>query len=144
MVNRRAGFSLVELAITLAILALLLLVGASLTTTWVQRAKVGEAKSKLLQAYGSAVAVAQRNAVGIALPGVAAAVKVVGQNLMVCSGKATDCTAQVSTWKAELPSNTSVSIGGAQALEFDNTGAASISPTYAITSGNQSESGTLR
>lgn len=151
MVRKRAGFSLVELMITLAILAFLLLVGASLTVSWANGARVQEAKSKLQQAYGMAVAIAQRNSVGAALSGEAAAVKLSAQALMVCSGRATDCTTETASWKAELPGNTTVSIGGAsaaagaaQTLAFDNTGAASTATTYSITCGNKNESGTLR
>jgi len=137
--------------VTIAILAILASVGVGLTSAWIQGAKVHEAKTKLTQSFGMAVAIAQRNSTGAALSDAAASLKLSGQDLIVCSGAPASCTSGSSAqqWKATLPNNTSVSIGGAssgsdQTLSLDNTGAALSSAGYVIKNGSVSEKGTLQ
>lgn len=158
MVKPVSGFSVIELMVTLMILAFLVLLGASLSIGWVHRAKVNEAKSKLQQAYGMAMAIAQRNVGGVRGTTLAAGLKLSGQDLLVCSGNpaSENCTADnaVMRWKSILPSKTTMKINGStstiQTLALDNTGAprnenGSIAGTaYEITCGDESETGDLR
>lgn len=151
MVRKHTGFSLIEMMITIVILAILASVGVAFTSAWIQKARVHETRTKLIQSFGMAVAIAQRNSTGASLSDAAAGLKLSGQNLIVCSGNPASCTSGSSAqqWKATLPNNTSVSIGGAsvdsdQTLSLDNTGAALSSAGYVITNGSVSETGTLQ
>lgn len=148
MVNTRAGFSLIELLVTISILAILLAIGVPLTTTWVQRARVSEATSKLSQAYGLALALAQRNPNGSAQGAAAAGLKLVDQGVLVCAGDPTSCAAGSTAvkWKATFPSNAAVAIGasGVKTLALDNTGIPLATSDFTVSCGNESESGTLK
>lgn len=158
MVKAHLGFSLVELMVTVTILTLLMLLGASLSSAWIHRAKVHEAKTKVVQAYGMALALAQRNASGATGEAPAAGFKLNGGSLLVCAGdpEASGCTADNAAmrWKATLPNSTTVKINDStettQTLAFDNTGAArksdgAVAETkFEITCGSESETGYLR
>lgn len=141
------GFSLIELLVTLAIMAILMAVGVPLTSAWADSAKVNDAKGKLTQAYSMAKAIAQRNPSGISLPSAAAGLSIVSGTLLVCTGNpvATTCTAGGSTvkWQATLPAQTTVSIGGGTTLGFDNTGVPLAGTNFSIAYRSQNETGNL-
>lgn len=61
---KQQGFSLIELMITVALIALLALMGTSLSGGWVKSADRLEAEGDLTQALGRAQAAALRNAMG--------------------------------------------------------------------------------
>ena len=158
VVKSHSGFSLVELMVTVTILTLLVLLGASLSSVWVQRAKVHEAKTQLQQAQGIAAALAQRNAKGITGASIAAGFKVSGQSLLVCVGDPAGATCVASNatarWKSTLPAGVTIKLNDStdttQMLAFDNTGVARKSDgsvagsKFEITIGGQSETGYLR
>ena len=59
------GFTLIELMVTLAILALLLLVAAPLAGDWASGTRTHQGRATLVQAYAQAKALALRNPCGI-------------------------------------------------------------------------------
>ena len=151
MVRRAAGFTLVELMVTIAILVLLLLTSLPFTASWIHSARANEAKAKIIQGHGLAKALALRNPNKALVPGAAAGLKLDGLMLYVCSGNpaAETCGAGKSavTWQAVLLDNTEVSIGGAtgtsQTLSIDNTGLPLSVATYSVTYRSESETGKL-
>ena len=152
MVSKSIGFTLVEMMITILIMSLLLLAAVPFTTAWIQGARVNEAKSKLLQGYELARALAQRNPNGARAPAAAAGLKQEGLTLYVCLGDpATTATCAAGNsdvkWKAELPVNTSLVIGtgsgSSQTLGIDNTGRALTASNFTVTNGSQNDSGNL-
>lgn len=154
MVAKSAGFSLIELTITMAIMALLAGAAAPFTLSWVRAAKVSEAKSKLLQGYVLAKALAQRNPTGANAPAAAAGLRLENQTLFVCAGdpaNPNDCAATGVNmkWQTPLPPSTTIKIGtqGSQTLALDNTGLPLCMPlsesSYKIENGDQNETGDL-
>lgn len=148
MVER--GFSLIELVVTLAILAILLLMAVPFTTSWVQSARVNDAKSKLLQSYELARALAQRNPNDTRAPAVAAGIKVDGETLLVCLGNPAStatCVKDASAvkWWSALPAGTTVVVGtaGNTTLGLDNTGLPLSASNFTVTNGNVNETGSL-
>ena len=59
--SKAAGFSLIELVITLALVSFLLLMGGSLTSAWIDRSKVDNAAAMLKSATSFARSTALRN-----------------------------------------------------------------------------------
>lgn len=145
MVARQQGFSLVELGITLAVMAVLMGAAVPFTLSWVKSSRIADAKAKLQQAYDLSKALAQRNAVGAHAPEPAAGVKLDGNTLLVCGGDpATSSTCAASgaskvMWRATLPGDTTVSFGSSQVLGFDNTGLPLAGIDFTINSGGQRE-----
>lgn len=150
MVGRSAGFTLVELAVTLVILAIVMAAAAPFTVSWAQGARVMEAKTKLQQGYDLAKALAQRNAIGVNAPAVAAGLKLdmTALALFVCTGDpatSPTCVANGSNvvWHTTLPANTRITSGagsGNQTLGLDNTGTPLSGIHFTVTNGGQSES----
>lgn len=155
MVNnskKSPGFTLIELMITILIMSLLLLISVPFTAAWIQGARVNEAKSKLLQGYELARALAQRNPKGARAPAAAAGLKQVDLTLFVCPGDPATSTTCVDgnsdvKWRAELPANTSLVIGSGsgnnQTIGIDSTGNALAASNFTVTNGSQNESGNL-
>ncbi len=147
MVVRQRGFSLIELGITLAVMAVLMGAAAPFTMSWVKSTRIADAKAKLQQAYDLSKALAQRNAVGAHAPDPAAGVKLDGDTLLVCSGDPSvpsACAAGGASkvmWRTTLPVNTTISFGSSQVLGFDNTGLPLASTDFNIESGGQHEAG---
>lgn len=134
--------------VVVAIILILALMGSMLTASWVHSARVNEAKSKLLQGFEMARALAQRNPNATRLPNVAAGIKVDGDSLLVCLGDpvlsvcAKDAAAM--RWWSSMPANTTVVIGNeATSLGIDNTGMPLSTSTYSITNGSVNETGNL-
>jgi prepilin-type N-terminal cleavage/methylation domain-containing protein len=128
--RRQAGFSLVELMVTLAITSFLLMAAAPFAADGSASAQVKEANSKLRAAYGLAKAMAIRNPNGVLDGSYTAASLVVlndggKQNLFVCASDASS-SSNVSTcmngtpvsglstklWSAQFASAISLSAAG--------------------------------
>lgn len=120
---QQRGLTLIELMVTLVIMAFLLLVGISLGGDWVSGARTQKARSDLEQGWGMAKALALRNPCQT-LEGQAAAVLTLehsannGYQVRVdaVAGAAT-CSYLASrtlpTWSVVLPAGVQVSIDGA-------------------------------
>jgi type IV pilus assembly protein PilA len=105
-----AGLTLIELMVTLALLAFLLLIGLPLTRGWVQSAHQRDAAGMMIEGLGRAKALAMRNPLGLTSQSVPAAVAcLVGGNVSVvaASTNGVDCS-QAAIWDAQLPSDASV------------------------------------
>lgn len=120
----RTGFTLVEMLVVLAIMALLLLAAAPLTLHWVHGAHTAEAKSKLALAYEQAKALALRNpcsAYGtLAAATLKAELKGTTVHLTVLAGDAASTAAHCPflqarpnpQWQTDLPSGVALHIQG--------------------------------
>jgi type IV pilus assembly protein PilA len=152
MTERHRGFTLIELMVTIAIVALLALVSAPMALSWVNGARVADARAKLTQGFGKAKALALRNPGQVT--GAAAAASLVldaaGPKLRVCVGGAVRCTATAASlvWQVGLPAGVTITSvptsGGAAAawtsLEVDHNGiAAPLVGQFVATKGGQSE-----
>ncbi|AOY00669.1 prepilin-type N-terminal cleavage/methylation domain-containing protein [Jeongeupia sp. USM3] len=136
MVDGR-GFTLIELMITIAILALLLAVGVPFTQRWGQSARVQQVESTLKQGFAHAKAVALRNPTG-ATTGSAAVLRLEGDDLVVCEGAVT-CTTANAVWRGSKPTSTTISLNGLATtggLGFSNQGMATAS-SYTVSDGDE-------
>jgi type IV pilus assembly protein PilA len=105
-----AGLTLIELMVTLALLAFLILIGLPLTRGWVQSAHQRDAAGMMIEGLGRAKALAMRNPQGFTSQSVPAAVAclVAGQiSVVTASTNGVNCN-QASDWSAQLPSDASV------------------------------------
>ncbi|TBV09059.1 prepilin-type N-terminal cleavage/methylation domain-containing protein [Phytopseudomonas dryadis] len=118
MVNSR-GFSLVELLVTLALLAFLLMLAVPFTNTWSDSARLRDAENLLHQGIGRAKALALRNHHGMTGTRTAASLCLDGQsqrlNLYQASSAAqqADCSGAYGSpvWSAQLPKAATVKSG---------------------------------
>jgi type IV pilus assembly protein PilA len=104
------GISLVELLVTLALFAFLILLGVPLTHAWVQSAHQRDASGMLAEGLGRAKALALRNSQGVTdqtLP--VAAVCLMGGRIQVTTATKDGiaCATAVS-WSATLPFDASI------------------------------------
>jgi len=148
MVTRPHGFSLIELAITLALVGVLALMVGPFTINWLVLSDIQRAKGQLVQAHGVARAVALRNRPGLIGADAVVAIEVddTSKELRVIGCTRTGCDGE-PLWQAQLPRGISLSFdSGATAIELDNTGRL-ITVTgvvsYQISKGGQSEDGGL-
>jgi len=159
-VYKKLGLTLIELMVTIAILLLLLLTAIPLVDEWIYSAQTREARSKLIQAYGSAKALALRNPTKAILPNSAAGLRIVTSGttstLLVCKGNPTDTACAVNGTNFysafELPSNVGVAIAGVtatssapQIIGITNRGIPISTTTYTVSRGGiqNNESGIL-
>lgn len=104
------GLSLIELMVTLALLAFLLSVGLPLTSGWVQSAHQRDAVGMLTEALGRAKALALRNPQGLADQSQPVAVTCLGKStlsVVAASAKGVDCGVG-RAWAAQLPADASI------------------------------------
>lgn len=156
-----SGFSLIELLVTLAIVASVLVTAVPLGLGWVNRAKATEAGAQFQSLIIRAKAAAIQNAAGARDDsGVSATVCQSGTNIYIHSGTTTSCGTS-PLWTMAIPggSNTSIQLAGASfaCLLLNNVGlpvSGSISTTtcttvsaypvsYSVTTGGESVSSTL-
>ncbi len=99
MVTRRrmAGFTLMELMVTIAIMAFLLLAGLPFMNGWVDGVRQMQARNQLLDGIGQARALALRNPESLADDVPVAMLRMVGQEAQVVMGDA-----QRTVWTARL------------------------------------------
>ncbi|MBE1161863.1 pilus assembly FimT family protein [Dyella acidiphila] len=104
------GLSLIELMVTLALLAFLVMVGLPLTSAWVQSAHQRDAAGMLTEGLGRAKALALRNPQGLTDQSLPVAVTCLsGRNLSVVAADASgaDCS-QSQQWGMQLPTDASI------------------------------------
>lgn len=151
MVNKHhteAGFSLIELAITLLLVGLLAVMTVSFTIAWAHTADVQTAKGQLLQAYGMAKSVALRNRAAAAGndPVVSVRIDSAKNSLLLIECPASSNCSEQQLWSAQLPSGVSLTLdSGATSITLDNIGrlAAGNRVGYQIKKGEQIENGEL-
>ena len=146
------GFTLIELMVTLTILALLMVAAVPLATVWIDGARVQDAQSRLLQGYGVGKAIALRNPSKAQIPAAAAGIKLTSDGtLLACAGDpdASSCVPGDATvkWQAALPSGVTIVLGGnatMRTLGIDNTSLPLGIATFQIRKGNENAGGTLQ
>lgn len=150
--RRKAGFTLIEMMVTLAIMALLLLVGAPLGRAWVANAHIAQAESQLLQAYERTRALALRNPAGVTAPTTAATLCITNGNTLKVYQGAANCTTPSTTpiWSGSAATDTSLCTPAASTcpstsqLNLDNNGMSTSSLSYTVSAnGGTNASGTL-
>ena len=148
---KASGFTLVELLVTITILCLLLFAAVPLVNNWVYSAQTREARTKLVQAYGTAKALALRNpSQAGAPPAAAAGLRIVTtgsvSTLLVCKGDptATACAMGGTNlyWNAALPGNVGIVIAGVtatatapQTIGFTSRGIPTSGTSYTVSRG---------
>ena len=159
------GFTLIELMVTLAVLAMLLLATVPLAADWTYSAQTRDAHSKLVRSYGTAKALALRNPLGTQAGTQAAGLRLQLDGslvqLLVCMGDPADAstctpgnarvlaTAHYSSAVATTLGGTLLAAGTALTVALDNRGAlvpVSSSTAYTLTRGGSqnNETGTLQ
>lgn len=115
--RRLGGFSLVELLVVTAIVAVLVLVAMPFTRGWNDEASVAEGKSMFKRAVGKAQAVALRNPLGHDQSYPAAGVRLIRGVLIVCEGHpvSAGCSdgGSAMLWREALPSGVSIQVNDA-------------------------------
>ncbi len=114
------GFSLVELMVTLSIMAVLLMASVPFMKDWTYSRQIKDAQSKLLSAYGLAKSLALRNPDAVQSNLTAAGLKIETSGallqLYVCSGDpgSGNCASSGSSllWSANFPSAVELTLGG--------------------------------
>lgn len=110
------GFSLIEIMIVIAVIALVVLVAAPLTGNWVSDAKRIEAEAQLTQAVGRAKAAALRNHMAATGESPVTAICLSDSNLLTVlegtAGAAPSCASAGGTklWQAQLHKGISVKV----------------------------------
>ena len=107
------GFTLIEIAVVLAVTVSILLVSAPLTVSWADSARVTETRALLQQAHTRARAIALRNTAGAIGGAPAALVCMEANTLYVHQGVPSGCTVGAA-WQQEVPGGerTSITVGG--------------------------------
>ena len=158
------GFTLIELMVTLAVLAMLLLATVPLAADWIHSAQTRDAHGKLVRSYGTTKALALRNPLGAPAGTVAAGLRLEMDGavvrLLVCLGdpaNASSCTPGHTRVRAtaNYPATVSTALNGttlasgvALVVALDNRGALLLpaSTAYTLTRGGSqnNETGTLQ
>lgn len=108
--RRCAGLTLLELMITLALFAFLMLVGLPLTRAWVQSVHQRDAAGMVIEGLGRAKALALRNPQALTDQTLPAAVAclVSGQIRVAAAASSGATCSQSITWTTTLPSDATV------------------------------------
>ena len=159
------GFTLIELMVTLAILAMLLLMAAPLAADWVHGARTLQARGTLVQGFENAKALALRNPCAIGSGGTVVTFKASVQDGRIAlqsllEGDSSSCGfledfAQPDKTMPQqmlLPAGVSLQLGGQpvtsaapRQVTIDSRGMATSSSSFKLTQGGQQndEEGTL-
>ncbi|UVE17290.1 prepilin-type N-terminal cleavage/methylation domain-containing protein [Pseudomonas sp. LS44] len=153
--KRQAGFSLIELMITIALIGLLAMLAGPFTISWSNSAQVRDAEGVLSQGIARAKAHALRNRYGVidAQP-VAALCLDPNRRLSLHEAASADSPASCSSaqiWSAQLPAQVSVQTAGAtfSCLAFDSkamvlaSGGCSTNQSFALAAGSEHVTFTL-
>lgn len=130
MVSGHRGFTLVELMITLALIAIIAMAAVPYTASWIHAAQVQTTAANLEQAFAKAKALALRNPSGVTASAPAASVKLAGNIVIVCSGAAGDAGCSLGggnmVWQGNVTDGVAIQSGGAalSSIVFDNSGQA--------------------
>lgn len=121
------GFTLIELMITIALLAFLLSIAAPYTSAWSNNAKLLEGQRIVEEGIGRAKALALRNpnesTVDGATPAALLCLDSDSQTLSLYAPSGSTCSG-TARWSSRLPTGFSVKVGtqGLNSLPFDNRG----------------------
>ncbi|WP_437882452.1 prepilin-type N-terminal cleavage/methylation domain-containing protein [Pseudomonas sp. LRF_L74] len=125
---RAHGFSLIELLVTLALLAFLLMLAVPFTSAWSSSAKLRDTENLLLQGAGRAKALAQRNHYGMTGNQVAARLCFDSQELKLqlyqaSSSDEASCSG-TPIWSAAVPQGATIKDGSTDfaCLAMDSRG----------------------
>ncbi|WP_428240330.1 pilus assembly FimT family protein [Gynuella sp.] len=148
MVKMEHGFSLVELMIAIAIMSILMIMGAPLTRAWVANAHIAHAQNVLAEGYATARALSLKNPLGVKGDNEVASLTINGQLL---SASYRDAYGTVNTvWQGNIDTDVTLvlteSVCG-DTLQLNNLGVALDSRclAYKISSaGGRDESSTLQ
>ncbi len=137
------GFTLIELMVTIAIVAMLLALSGPLASDWVKSSQTHAARTQLIEGFDIAKALALRNPTNAALPAAAAGMRVstngTTTTVLVCTGSSagSGCVAGGSSvqWSTTYSGLVTTTINGVAAaagapltLDLDNR-AEPLSPT---------------
>jgi prepilin-type N-terminal cleavage/methylation domain-containing protein len=160
MREHSAGFTLVELMVTIAIVGVLLVMAGPLATNWVISAQTHAARTQLIEGFDVAKALALRNPNNVVLPSAAAGMSVTTDGttttVLVCTGSAAAATCvsggtsvQWSTTYSGLVSTTingvTAAVGSPLTLNFDNRAEPSTGTAFTLARGasGNNETGNL-
>lgn len=128
---KKQGFTLIEVLIVIAIFALIVLVAAPLSGSWVRDANLLETEGQLTQAVGRAKAAALRNKVAATGDNPVSAVCLSNNNVLTvregtAAGIAPHCTTPAGDqlWQTQVNTNVTVKANGAalSCMCFTNKG----------------------
>ena len=127
--RRQQAFTLVELMVTLSIMAFLLMASTPFLAGWTHSRQIKDAQSKLLSGYGLAKALALRNPDAAQSNQVAAGLKLeTGTSLRtvyVCKGdpSSADCASSGASvlWSADFSSSVALTLGGSSVTASSET-----------------------
>lgn len=105
MKSKTAGFTLIELAVGIALIALLATVGVPLTIGWIDQSRAGEAAGQVRLAYSKARALALRGQENVFLCVADGVIYVYGDNPGACGS-----TNPLPAWRARLAGGSATTI----------------------------------
>ncbi|WP_436913946.1 pilus assembly FimT family protein [Acinetobacter schindleri] len=84
--SKHTGFTLIELMITITVLAIILMIGSSLTRSWIDQSQVNNAVSALQEAVTQTKAIAIRNTHNTTLQEASASLCIYGSTIQIIHG----------------------------------------------------------
>lgn len=147
-IKSQTGFTLIELMITITVLSILIFIGSSLTTSWIDRSQVNSTATQFKNAVSTAKVAAVRNPNSIALNATAVTVCIDSNTktlnvIRLASPTATLCSSSAPNTllqQVQLPAGIRILQGNAtlQCLRFNADGmlntstgsACSVHPTF--------------
>jgi prepilin-type N-terminal cleavage/methylation domain-containing protein len=150
------GVTLIELAIAMALFAIIAAMAAPYTVSWIDSGRVQNAGDLLDQAYRQAEALALRNPNAVIGTNPAAGIRLQNGILLVCAGDPSNvaCTdgGANTVWRSDLPAGVAITVNGAALTvlgidSFGNPrtalGALINGNSYVITRGSQNDNNNL-
>jgi prepilin-type N-terminal cleavage/methylation domain-containing protein len=152
-VRKCSGFTLIELVVTVSIVAFLVLAAAPLASGWVYRSTTHTALTQVTEAFNVAKALALQNPNAVAVPTAAAGMKITTDGttttVYICTGSSTGtgCAASGASvqWSTTYSGLVTTSLNAVAAttttpltLDFDNRGEPSALTAFTFTRGDSS------